>query len=89
MTRSNLTGRLERLEQITTRDSRLPNCAGCGLEHARPITVFEFRFLLQHAEGVSAPPPDTVRPGPFCLCSCCGELRGVAELTHGHWAASG
>ena len=74
-------GRLEAAAGVGDAPSR---CTTCGLEHAREVTIAEVRAIIRVMGGtrVSEPPPGTVRPGPFCLCDCCDELRGIAELTH-------
>jgi hypothetical protein len=84
MQRGGLAGRLAKLERTAGPRRTVDRCATCGLEHARKVTLDEIRALVRviGETPVPEPPPGTVRPGPFCLCACCAEYRGLAELTH-------
>lgn len=80
--RERLLRRVAQLEDVL-RPTVRSRCAACGLEHARTIGLDEVRSLIR-LEGVT-PLPNTIPPGPFCLCSCCADHRPIAELTHQVW----
>ncbi len=50
------------------------------MRHAQPMTLALARAIVgvRHngLDAEHAPVP------PLCLCDCCGELRGLAKLTH-------
>jgi hypothetical protein len=84
MVMGSLNRRVERLETIASVGDAPSRCTTCGWEHARQVTLAELRSLLRVMGGTSMPelPSGTVRLGPFCLCGCCLDYRGLAELTH-------
>jgi hypothetical protein len=88
MTTTTLGRRIGRLEEAARPSGTRPRCGVCGLEHAREVTIDEVRHLVRYIgeDEMPLPAPGTIRPGPFCLCACCVEYRGLSELTHGPWS---
>ena len=73
-----LNGRLEKLERLAPLAEG--HCRGCGLRHAQPMTLALARSIIgvrQNGTDVERSPAP-----PLCLCDCCGEQRGLADLTH-------
>ena len=79
---SRLGRRVVRLERLFPSAPAISRCRDCGLEHARKVTLEEIRSIIG---PISHPVPadwPRLKVGPFCLCACCWEYRGLAELTH-------
>ncbi len=74
-----LNGRLEKLERLQVVPEG--HWRGCGMRHAVPMTLALSRSIII---GVRHNGADAERTpaSPLCLFDCCGELRGLAELTH-------
>ncbi len=73
-----LTGRVEKLERLQVVPEG--SCRACGLRHAVPMTMALARSIMR-VQGSGIDAERTPAP-PLCLCACCAEARGLAELTH-------
>jgi hypothetical protein len=80
-----LNGRVKALEKRLGPPAKRGACAACGLEHAHPLTIPRLRAIIGVTERSEWPAEWAGRASvpPLCLCeACCGDLRGLAELTH-------
>ena len=83
-----LNGRVEKLERRAGPARGSDDCRRCGLRHAVAMTMTLVRGIWgpgnwRTPEQVAAWRARYPFPAPLCLCDeCCGDVRGLAELTH-------